>query len=63
MFKEYITLLPHLKQYNYRYIAGILCPYGRSGQVLIPRYLKTAIDTIVGVPFGSLILYGLCSSC
>jgi ATP-binding cassette subfamily B protein len=52
MFKDYTTLVPHLKQYKYRYIAGILCLIAvDAGQVLIPRYLKTAIDTIVGGSF------------
>lgn len=52
MFKEYITLLPHLKRYKYRYIAGILCLIAvDAGQVLIPRYLKATIDTIVGGSF------------
>jgi len=52
MFKEYLTLLPHLKRYKYRYIAGILCLIAvDAGQVLIPRYLKAAIDTIVGGSF------------
>jgi ABC-type multidrug transport system fused ATPase/permease subunit len=58
MFKEYITLLPHLKQYKYRYIAGILCLIAvDAGQVLIPRYLKATIDTIVGGSFSWGTLY------
>ena len=52
MFKEYATLLPHLKQYRFRYIAGILCLIAvDASQVLIPRYMKTAIDTIVSGSF------------
>jgi len=48
MFKEYATLLPHLKNYKFRYIAGILCLIAvDASQVIIPRYIKTAIDTIV----------------
>ena len=52
MLKEYVTLLPHLKQYRYRYIAGILCLIAvDAGQVIIPRYLQTTIDTIVSGSF------------
>jgi ATP-binding cassette subfamily B protein len=52
MFKEYVTLLPHLRQYKYRYIAGILCLIVvDASQVLIPRYVQTAIDTIVSGSF------------
>ncbi len=52
MFKEYATLLPHLKNYKFRYIAGILCLIAvDASQVIIPRYIKTAIDTIVSGSF------------
>ena len=52
MFKEYATLLPHLRNYKYRYFAGILCLIAvDASQVIIPRYVKTAIDTIVSGSF------------
>ncbi len=52
MFKEYATLLPHLKNYAFRYIAGILCLIAvDASQVIIPRYVKTTIDTIVSGNF------------
>ncbi len=52
MFKEYVTLLPHLKKYTFRYIAGIFCLIVvDASQVIIPRYIKTAIDTIVSGNF------------
>lgn len=52
MFKEYATLLPHLKKYRFRYIAGIFCLIAvDASQVIIPRYVKTAIDTIVSGSF------------
>jgi len=48
MLKEYSTLLPHLKKYKFRYILGIACLIAvDASQVLIPRYVKAAVDTIV----------------
>jgi len=47
MLKEYATLLPHLRSYRYRYVAGILCLIVvDASQVLIPRYIQIAIDRI-----------------
>jgi len=47
MIREYRTLLPHLKKYRWRYAAGILCLVAvDAAQVLIPRYLRTAVDLI-----------------
>lgn len=47
MLKEYATLLPHLRSYRYRYVAGILCLIVvDASQVLIPRYIQIAIDCI-----------------
>ncbi|MCX8013002.1 MAG: ABC transporter ATP-binding protein/permease [Rectinema sp.] len=47
MLKEYRTLFPHLKKYLWRYVAGILCLVAvDAAQVLIPRYLRIAVDRI-----------------
>lgn len=47
MISEYRTLLPHLRKYRWRYAAGILCLVAvDAAQVLIPRYLRTAVDLI-----------------
>lgn len=52
MFKEYTTLLPHLRSYRYRYVGGILCLIiVDASQVLIPRYIQMAIDRITSGTF------------
>lgn len=52
MLKEYATLVPHLRKYRFRYLAGLIClVVVDASQVLIPRYIRTAVDTIVGGRF------------
>ncbi|MEJ5185030.1 MAG: ABC transporter transmembrane domain-containing protein, partial [Rectinemataceae bacterium] len=52
MLKEYATLVPHLRKYRLRYMAGLLClVVVDASQVLIPRYIRTAVDTIAGGRF------------
>ncbi|MCE1206530.1 MAG: ABC transporter ATP-binding protein/permease, partial [Spirochaetia bacterium] len=47
MLKEYKTIFPYLSKYKYRYIAGILfLMLVDAAQVLIPRFVKQAIDII-----------------
>ncbi len=47
MLKEYRTLLPLVKQYRGHYVAGVLCLVVTSGgQILIPQFVRRAIDTV-----------------
>jgi len=47
MLKEYRTLIPFMRRYRWSYIAGIACLALTSGsQILIPQFLRTAVDAI-----------------
>ena len=47
MLKEFRTLLPYIKQYRRNYIFGLLSLVTTSGaQLLIPQFIRQAIDTI-----------------
>ena len=47
MLKEYKTIFPYLSKYKYRYVAGIVfLMVVDAAQVLIPRFIKQAIDII-----------------
>lgn len=47
MLKEFKTIFPYLSKYKFRYIAGILfLMLVDAAQVLIPRFVKQAIDII-----------------
>lgn len=47
MLKEYRTIFPYLSKYKYRYLAGILfLMLVDAAQVLIPRFIKQAVDII-----------------
>ena len=47
MLKEYRTLFPYVNKYRARYIAGFICLIVVDGaQVLIPQFIKQAIDTV-----------------
>ncbi|HKL85572.1 MAG TPA: ABC transporter transmembrane domain-containing protein, partial [Treponemataceae bacterium] len=47
MLKEYRTLFPYLKKYRFNYIAGFVCLIVVDGaQLLIPQFIKKAIDTV-----------------
>ena len=47
MSKELRSILPYLKKHKLNYIVGILCPMAvDAAQVLIPRFIKTAVDII-----------------
>ncbi len=47
MLKEYRTLLPYMKKYRAKYIAGFICLIIVDGaQLLIPQFIKKAIDTV-----------------
>jgi ATP-binding cassette subfamily B multidrug efflux pump len=52
MFKEYRTLLPYLKEYGYRYAAGIFCLMAvDAAQLFIPQLMKRAIDLVASGSF------------
>lgn len=52
MWKEFGTIVPYLKKYKLNYIVGIVClMLVDAAQVLIPRYLKQAVDIISGGSF------------
>ncbi|HWR11012.1 MAG TPA: ABC transporter ATP-binding protein [Rectinemataceae bacterium] len=52
MFKEFKTIIPYLKKYKWNYIVGILClMIVDAAQVLIPRFVKQAVDIIAGGNF------------
>ncbi len=47
IFKEVKTLLPYFKKYRWYYIAGVFALLITSGgQLLIPQFIRVAIDTI-----------------
>ena len=47
MLKEYRTLIPYFKKYGLWYTAGVLClVLTNAGQLLVPQYLRRAVDTI-----------------
>jgi ATP-binding cassette subfamily B protein len=47
MLREYRTLVPYWRRYGGRYVAGIACLLVTNGaQLVIPQFLKSAIDTI-----------------
>lgn len=47
MLKEFRTLVPYLKKYRFHYIFGLLSLVVTSGaQLLIPQFVRSAIDTI-----------------
>jgi len=47
MLKEYRTLLPYFKRFGLWYAGGILClVFTNAGQLLIPQFLRRAVDTI-----------------
>ncbi len=47
MLREFRTLLPYMRRYRWWYAAGILCLAVTSGsQMLIPQFLRQAIDMI-----------------
>jgi len=49
MVRELTTLLPYMKQYRLRYLAGfLLLVITSGGQMVIPQILKGAVDTIAG---------------
>ncbi|MCX7027004.1 MAG: ABC transporter ATP-binding protein [Spirochaetes bacterium] len=52
MFKEYKSILPYLKKYKLNYIVGIIfLMVVDAAQVLIPRFIKKAVDIIAGGRF------------
>jgi len=52
MFKEYRAIIPYLKKYKLNYIVGILClMIVDAAQVLIPRFVKQAVDIIASGKF------------
>jgi ATP-binding cassette subfamily B protein len=52
MFKAYKTLIPYMRRYRWYYVGGILCLVVTSGgQLLIPQFIRVAIDTIVAGDF------------
>lgn len=53
MLKEYSSMLPYLKKYKLNYGIGILfLVIVDAAQVLIPRYVKQAVDTVASGRFG-----------
>ncbi len=49
MFKEFATLKPYLKQHRLRYAIGLLCLIAvDAAQLLLPQYIRGAIDAIAG---------------
>ena len=47
MLREYRTLLPLVKDYRKEYVLGIFCLVVTSGgQILIPQFVRRAIDTL-----------------
>ncbi len=47
MLKTYKTLFPYIKKHKYRYIIGIACLVAvDSAQLLLPQYLRKAINSI-----------------
>jgi ATP-binding cassette subfamily B multidrug efflux pump len=47
MLEEYRTLFPYLRKYRFRYAAGLACLIVvDGGQIIIPQYLKAAIDLV-----------------
>jgi len=52
MFKEYKSVIPYLKKYKLNYIVGILfLMIVDAAQVLIPRFVKQAVDIVAGGKF------------
>ncbi len=50
--KEYRTLLPYFTRYRRFYAVGVLCLLITSGgQLIIPQFIRTAVDTIVSGSF------------
>jgi len=47
MLKEYRTMLPYIKKYRLKYLAGFVCLVAvDAAQVSIPRYVSQAIDIV-----------------
>ena len=60
MLKEYYTLLPFLKKYTPRYIAGFVCLIiTDAGQLYIPQYIKKALNLLSSGDFDTLVIRGL----
>jgi ATP-binding cassette subfamily B multidrug efflux pump len=52
MLKEYRTILPYLKKYRYQYTAGIIADLVvDTGHVIMPQFVKRAIDLVSGGAF------------
>ena len=52
MLKEYKALVPYLKKYKLNYLVGIVClMVVDAAQVLIPRFVKQAVDIIASGKF------------
>lgn len=48
MLHEYRTLLSYVKKYRWYYVFGVICLFLTSGgQIIIPQFIRLAIDTIV----------------
>ncbi len=53
MLKEYRTLFPYIQKYRFNYIAGFVCLLVVDGaQLLIPQFIKKAIDIVSTGKFG-----------
>ena len=49
MLKEFRTLLPYLRRHRVRYAIGLLClVVVDAAQLLLPQYLRRAVDSIAG---------------
>jgi ATP-binding cassette subfamily B protein len=52
MLHEFRTLLAYVRKYKWHYILGVLCLLVTSGgQIVIPQFIRVAIDTIVAGDF------------
>jgi len=60
MLREYRTLLPYMKKYRANYIAGFICLIIVDGaQLLIPQFIKKAIDTVSSGEFRMQAILGI----
>ncbi|MDR0877818.1 MAG: ABC transporter ATP-binding protein, partial [Treponema sp.] len=51
-FKEFKTLLPYLSKYRLRYLLGLICLITvDAAQILIPQFIRRAVDLISSLSF------------
>ncbi len=61
MLKEYRSILPYLKKYRYRYLAGFFCLMVVDGsQIVIPQLVRRAIDLISTGDFATSEVAAIC---